>query len=242
MIKISQSLLKDMITDVCPHFIKLKYFDKVETEATAAMTKGLLFETLLLGASRGGSYEMPLLKSKKQSAAEIAVRETVKYAKKVLKESEIVFDPKSTQTEWITKDCIGHIDCLGVLNKTEIIGDVKFTAFNAAQYTKELRWSPLSDNFLTQARHYQMLDKKKRNFLFTVFSEKGWSRFFGVIYDEERIRVHRERVLTVKKRIEEMEKNNFKSNPTSLQCNVCQLNDICTKRNFVPEIENLIEL
>ena len=34
MIKVSQSLLKDMITDVCPHFIKLKYFDKIEIEAT----------------------------------------------------------------------------------------------------------------------------------------------------------------------------------------------------------------
>ena len=242
MIKISQSLLKDMIQDVCPEFIRLKYFEKIETPATPAMQKGLLFETLLLGASRGGAYEMPQLKSGKPSAAELSVQKTVGFAKSVLENADIKFDPETTQTEWEDKDCIAHIDCLGTFKNKGIIGDVKFTGFTAAQYTKELRWSPLSDNFLTQARHYQMMDTKRRNFLFTVFSEKGWVRFFGVIYDEERVNVHRERVMAVKSRVKEMEKNKFKSTPKALQCNVCPLNEICKKRNYVPEIENLIEL
>ncbi len=60
---ISQSLMNNVFSVNCPQAIKLRYIDKVATEQSEAMKRGLYFEWLLLGQS---SQEAPQLEKQNE--------------------------------------------------------------------------------------------------------------------------------------------------------------------------------
>ena len=101
-----------------------------------------------------------------------------------------------------------------------------------------MQWSPLTDNLRTQARQYQYIDKEDRDFLFLVFSSKGWSRFFGVQYEEALIEQHEQRIIAAHEELSNLDFNDL-SNVDANTCNACALRDVCKKRKFVPIIEPL---
>lgn len=232
---ITQSLIKDMIGEYCNYYLKLKYIDNIETEPTKAMMDGLAFETKLIGSSRGGAFEYPKLKNGGISKAEKEIDEVVILAKKVLKNLNIkIVDVQVTKTK---DDRSGTIDAIIEVNKKRAIADVKYTGLSFAQYEKELTWSPLASNYKLQARQYQSLFDEYYQFIFLVFSAKGWARVFVVDNNKDEIDEHKN-LATLKLK----EFNNLDlEQPTtdSNICNICKLNNVCKKRNYTPKIEFL---
>ena len=128
--KISQSILRDLVGDYCPQFIKLRHIDKIQTEPTQAMKNGLAFESKLIGASRDGEYEMAKKKNGEKYAAELEVDRVVDYARAVLNEAVIRIDTVQVAVERTINDDLiatGHVDAFGSIKNKPIIIDVKFT-------------------------------------------------------------------------------------------------------------------
>jgi hypothetical protein len=235
--KISQSLLKDMLGDYCEYYLKLKYIDGIETEPTIAMMGGLAFESKLIGSARGGVFEYPKLKNGNISKKEKDIDKVVIFAEKVLKEMNIKIG--DVQVEMVKDNRIGHIDAESSINSKLFLLDVKYTGLSYAQYQKELQWSSLSSSLIIQAKQYQSLYSKPLTFVFAVFSEKLWTRFFEVTFVKEDIEDH---INLCDLKLNEF--NNLKFTPAedANKCAVCRLNNICEKICYKPKIETLINI
>ena len=234
--KISQSLLKDITGQYCPYFIKMKYIDGIETEPTPAMENGLYFESQLLGSSRGGKFELPLLKNGKPSKRQTDIDEVVKYAKYVFEAVGVAIS--DVQIKMDNGILTGTIDALAQ-NKAgnRIIIDVKYTGLSFEQYQKEIMWSALGSSYRLQGRHYQLLEGNKLPSFFFVFSSKGWCRIFQLEYNEQAIDEHYERCLAAVEELNDMDMEQTIDDANA--CNVCGLKDLCNKRKVVPEVEDL---
>jgi hypothetical protein len=225
--KISQSLLKDVLNGCCKHYFKMKYVDCIKIEPTTAMMKGLYFESELIGSARGGKFEYPKLQSGKKSKAEQDIDEIVNLAKEVIQNSGIKID--NVQNVLETDEFIGHVDFL-----SDKIYDVKFTGETFDRWNKSFIYN-LKETMNIQARHYQLM-KPGFDFVFLIFSEHSWFRAILYPYDENAIIEHEEKIRVAKERMKELEE------PTSNKCAECRFNLICKNRVKIFEIEDINNL
>lgn len=229
--KLSQSLIKDVLNGCCRHYYQLKYVENVKTEPTKAMFDGLYFESALLGTARDGVIEYPPLKNGGKSKGQKDIDEIIDLARSVLENSGI--EIKNVQERIESDDLQGHIDF-----RNDKIYDVKFTGETFDRWNKSFQWE-LHETMDIQARHYQTIMYSKGfayDVAFLIFSSHGWFRYILFPFDSDRLEDHKIRIEAARERLTELEE------PTALMCSNCRLNKICKNRVMRFEIENIDEI
>lgn len=226
--KLSQSIIKDVINGCCKYFFQLRYVENVKTEPSKVMFDGLYFESELIGSSREGKIEYPLLKTGKISKAQEDIDKVIVLAKKVLKNSGIEIE--NVQLEIQDENYIGHVDFM-----SDKIYEVKFTGETYDRWHKSFIYE-LYETMDIQARHYQKIERNKKDAAFLIFSAHGWFRYILFPYYDEAIEKHDERIELTKERIKNLDE------PTANKCAMCRYNEICTNRIMKFDIEDINNL
>jgi uncharacterized protein YeeX (DUF496 family) len=202
---ISQSLMNNVFSVNCPQAIKLRYIDKVQTEQSEAMKRGLYFEWLLLGQSSQEAPQLEKLKNGGKSQAEKDIEELAGIAKKTLELLGINMEYIQPQMRLEVDGMSGIIDM--VANDIEnpdrmAIYDVKYT-----ETKYDDRWNGWADlenklDSKRQARHYIHLYHLKHGvylpYYFLVFGKSGWCRVIKCVMTSESLNLHVQEVSTVR--------------------------------------------
>lgn len=230
--KISQSIIKDVINGCCKHYFKLKYIDNIKIKQTQPMMQGSYFESELLGTSRDGKFIPHTKKNGDKYQWVIDVDNIIELAKKVFENSGIKINNVQKVIE--TDNLIGHIDF-----ESDLLYDIKFTGESFDRWNNNFQYE-LYETMDIQSRHYQKLlfdsEGLKKDFMFLIFSIHGWFRAILFPFEEQALIRHDERIDTTNNRINELEE------PTSLKCSECCFNNICENRVMTFDVENINDL
>ena len=245
--KISQSLIRELLNeDSCKRYVYEVFWNQVETPSSITMKKGLLFESLLIGSSRGGVYDgedFPKLKSGKPTKGELDVRQLAESSKDVLKDMGI--EPIDVQPEWETDTLIGHPDLTANYKGEKILIDIKYTE------TKEddnVRWNPFAwggdirNKDYTQAIHYvymcHLITGEYLPFYYLIFGKSGWVKFVRVKIKPETLEMHKNIVKNLEEDVLDFQP--YPINDYSV-CKKCSLFDICDEATKLPnQIEVIV--
>jgi len=242
---ISQSLIKDYLNEWnCKLRMYKEFWLKEPTRSSLSMQLGLLFETLLIGESRGGSFNgdlIPKLKSGAMGKPEQDVRNLAESSKITMHNMGIKL--VDVQPEWKTDSCIGHPDLVAEYEGKKILIDIKFTQ------TKEddnCRWNPyawggdISQKDYTQAIHYVYMAKQIMGedlpFYYLIFGKSGWVKFLQIEITDETLKQHSNIVVNLWEDLDE-----FVGYPTDNPklCHSCPHLNTCESATILPKVEKI---
>ena len=242
---ISQSLIKDYVNEWnCKLRVYKEYWQGIKTPSSLSMQYGLLFETLLIGESRGGAYngeDIPKLKSGAMSKPEQDVRKLAVESKQIMNDMGIKCI--DVQPEWKTDTLIGHPDLVAEYEGKKILIDIKFTQ------TKEddnCKWNPyawggdLSTKDYTQAKHYVYMAKEILNeklpFYYLIFGKSGWVKFLEIEISKSTLDAHAHLLKHLQEDLVD-----FVGYPTDNPklCKSCPHLNTCESATLLPKIEKI---
>ena len=230
--KLSNSLIRSVLTTRCEYFIKLS-LDGVRSDPTPSMLNGLVFEHELLGQTVRKEEEphFPLLKNGNISKVETDIRNRAQEVKAMF--PEIGIEPIKVQYYLENEHYKGHPDLLAKVNGVESVIDVKFTKLKLTD--RYLGWAEMEEKLSgVEFQHiiYPLLDNMKP-FYYLIVSP-SWIRFVKVENSQESLDYFLSVADDVRKRIERM---TFEPLDDYNNCNSCFLKEKCDKRATIPNVE-----
>jgi hypothetical protein len=241
---ISQSLMNNVFSVNCPQAIKLRYIDKVATEQSEAMKRGLYFEWLLLGQSSQEAPQLEKLKNGGKSQAEKDIDELAGIAKKTLELLGINMESIQPQMRLEVDGMSGIIDMIAndIENPDRLaIYDIKYT-----ETKYDDRWNGWADlenklDSKRQARHYIHLYHLKHGvylpYYFLVFGKSGWCRVIKCVMTSESLNLHVQEVNAVRDMLGTWEKAKWPAVPSYDKCRDCYVAQYCKSVKLTPDVE-----
>lgn len=247
---ISQSLIKDTLPlDVCPRFIHFRYIQRIKTQPSDAMFKGLYFEWHLLGTVRDATepiYER--LKGGGKPEVQLQLDSIIFKAEQVMIRAGIDIARGEKQLHIETDTLEGHLDL--VTNDFQKPGgkaiyDVKYTDTKIDDRYNGWGDAENASAVRLQAMHYVILYHQKYGvylpFYYLVFGKSGWVRFIRIrISDEAPILQHMGTIEYVVRKLTDMGANGWKATPEFNKCTACQFNAICDSKAMIPKVEMIV--
>lgn len=258
--QISQSLFNDYQTR-CKQFTKLRYIDKIQTKPSDAMALGLSFESMVLGAARGGDMSGIYPKTKKgEPTADtwkmFAMVEPARFA--LAKHFPNI---TGVQEHWETSDKIwkGSPDFLSdYINEDgeyfeNVIGDLKLVTSKDVEQTQYsyFNWLDPRDNNLIQPLMYTWLGARPEInynpslFVYFVVSIYGWMDIVEVEVDKTRVEQFETGFLNAMREKLVTEKWQPQQNITIHDCAQCPFSDfgdglgVCELQWRIPRVRRI---
>lgn len=241
--RLSQSAIKahrrESEPDGCMYRFRLQYLDHVRPDDTAewtALKKGLLFERLVIGASRGDdALLLPKLKSGEPTKEE---RDLIELADTVKPIMGKMFTIVTVQPSLVTDTRQGHPDAIIRVDDRWAILDLKYT--ETAPDDRWRGWGNVAEMDHTQALDYvdlyHELNGEWLPFYYLVCGKSGWMRFIKINIMPETLAAHRERVEWLIREIRGTK--SWEPTRSFTTCAGCQLASKCDKRVTVPQVED----
>lgn len=241
---ISQSLMNNVFSVNCPQAIKLRYIDKVSTEQSEAMKRGLYFEWLLLGQSSQEAPQLEKLKNGGKSQAEKDIDDLAVIARRTLELLGINMGKIDTQMRLEHDGMSGIIDMIAndIENPDRLaIYDIKYT-----ETKYDDRWNGWADldnkpDSKRQARHYihlyHLIHGKYLPYYFIVFGKSGWCRVIKCVMTAENLAMHMAEIETVKSNLYSWERLKWPAIPSYDKCRDCYVSEHCASFKATPDVE-----
>ncbi len=241
---ISQSLMNNVFEVNCPQSIKLRYIEKVSSDQSEVMKRGLYFEWLLLGQSSQEIPQLEKLKNGSKSQAEKDIDDLAEIAKKTLNSLGIKLDAIKAQLRIEIDGMSGLIDMVAndIENPDRLaIYDVKYT-----ETKYDDRWNGWADldnklNSKRQARHYIYLYHLKYGvylpYYFLVFGKSGWCRVIKCVMTSDSRELHIMEIDTVRNLLSQWKKTDWPAIPTYEKCRDCYVMQHCSYFKSSPDVE-----
>jgi len=239
--KLSNSLIRSVLTSECQYFIKLQ-MDGVKSDPTPAMTNGLIIEHQMIGSTMTGEEpHLPLLKNGALSKVEKDLRDRADYVKSLFPAMGI--EILSVQDFIQNDEFAGHIDFLGKVKSKKAIVDIKFSG--AKLYDNYFGWpydltEKLSEDEFQSVLYPYIMKDAEGEFLpfYYLLIGKTWIRFVKVEFGQDHLDYFLKVADDVRNRIDRM---TFEPLKDYNACNSCILRSKCDKTTLVPGVE-VVEL
>lgn len=241
---ISQSLMNNVFSVNCPQAIKLRYVDKVQTQQSETMKRGLYFEWLLLGQSSQEAPQMEKLKNGGKSQAEKDIDELAAIARTTLDLMGIKMDAIQTQVRLEVDGMSGIIDMIAndIENPDRLaIYDIKYT-----ETKYDDRWNGWADldnkpDSKRQARHYihlyNLIHGTYLPYYFIVFGKSGWCRVIKCVMTAENLEAHIQEVDLVRSNLKFWKDTYWPALPSYEKCRDCYVAEHCKSVKVTPDVE-----
>lgn len=241
---ISQSLMNNVFSVNCPQAIKLRYVDKVQTQQSEAMKRGLYFEWLLLGQSSQEAPQMEKLKNGGKSQAEKDIDELAAIARTTLDLMGIKMDAIQTQVRLEVDGMSGIIDMIAndIENQDRLaIYDIKYT-----ETKYDDRWNGWADldnkpDSKRQARHYihlyNLIHGTYLPYYFIIFGKSGWCRVIKCVMTAENLDMHIQEIDTVRSNLKFWKDTHWPALPSYEKCRDCYVAEHCKSVKVTPDVE-----
>jgi CRISPR/Cas system-associated exonuclease Cas4 (RecB family) len=236
-------MLKDFLElDRCDVFFYKRWFERVQTEGSEVMLRGLLFETLLVGSSRGGAFtseNYPKLKNGGKTKAEKDLEELIEPSQAIMEKLGI--KTISVQPEWKHEDLVGHPDLIAEFNGEQVIIDIKYT--ETKEDDRFNGWGAPEHKDHLQAVFYRYLSKRLFGrwmpFYYLIFGKSGWSKLIRIDLDLEdgTINLLDNYLEALRMYLGDLPKMKVPITGTFSKCSSCPFKDDCEHRAEVPEIQ-----
>lgn len=243
--RLSQSAIKayrqEFAGGGCPYRFKLRYIDHVQPDDDGqwnALKKGLLFERMVIGASRSDEpILIPKLKSGEPTQVERDLIELADNARAIIDKMPFTID--QVQPTLATDTRQGHPDCFITIDGRRAIMDLKYTE---TQPDDRFRgWGDLSAMDHTQALDYVDLYHEVYGeyvpFYYLVFGKDGWVRFIKVNITADSLQAHRESVEWIIEQIQNT--TDYPATTSQATCAMCPVANKCDRRVTLPVTEIL---